>query len=217
MKKDLLVSIITPVFNSRAFIESCYISLVNQTFETWEWILIDDCSSDDSIHCIEKIAKEDSRIRFIKSDRNVGPGLARNLGFAKADGDFISFLDIDDEWEPSKLERQITMMVENQWMFSFTAYWICNAALQKQKSVDIRTINSVSYRDLLKKKVTMLCSSVVIDRSLVGDGMLGLRSGQDYAFWLAILKKGQVAHKIPEPLTLYRTGLASVSSNCSNC
>ena len=59
----------------------------------------------------------------------------------------------------------------------------------------------------------MLCSSVVIDRSLVGDGMLGLRSGQDYAFWLAILKKGQVAHKIPEPLTLYRTGLASVSSN----
>ena len=83
MKKNLLVSVITPVFNSKSFIESCYQSLVRQTYENWEWILIDDRSSDDSVQCIAKIANEDTRIKLVESDRNMGPGLARNLASQK--------------------------------------------------------------------------------------------------------------------------------------
>src|SRR5690554_2489854 len=107
MKK---VSIITPNFNSSKYIESTYQSIKVQSYSNWEWIVVDDCSSDSSWDILTKISDKDRRVRVFKNEVNSGASVARNKGLDNSEGDFIAFLDIDDEWLPSKLEIQLDFM-----------------------------------------------------------------------------------------------------------
>ena len=105
MKKDL-VSIITPVYNGEDFLDRSIKSVLSQTHQNWELLLIDDGSEDDSARIIERYL-EDDRIKFLKNDSNSGISATRNKGINNSSGEYIALLDQDDEWFPDKLQKQV--------------------------------------------------------------------------------------------------------------
>ena len=117
-----LVTIVTPLYNSINYIEESVQSVVNQTYENWEMILVDDCSSDGSLELINKIAKIEKRLKIIQNKENQGSGISRNKAIKLAKGKYIAFLDSDDLWHKDKLKIQIDLMEKNNWSFSHTSY-----------------------------------------------------------------------------------------------
>jgi len=105
-----MVSVIIPVFNREFELSRALNSVVNQTYSNIEILVCDDSSSDNSIVLAKEFQAKDSRIRILASHSNNGPAFARNLGLASAIGEYIAFLDSDDEWLPQKLEKQVTML-----------------------------------------------------------------------------------------------------------
>lgn len=211
MKKNL-VSIITPMYNSEKFIESTIKSVIEQTYQDWEMIIVDDCSTDNSPDIVKSYVEQDERIKYIRNKSNLGVSSARNLALENANGQFLAFLDSDDIWTSTKLETQINFMIQNDYVITFTSYELMdenNKPLNKVISVP----RDVDYHRLLKGNV-LGCLTVVIDKSKLDFDirMSGVRH-EDYVLWLSILKKGHTAHGINEVLALYRKSSNSLSSN----
>lgn len=151
---DIKISIITPTFNSGSTIVETYNSISKQTHENWEWLVTDDCSSDDTINILSSICEKDSRVRVFKNSTNSGAAVTRNNSLSNVSGDFITFIDSDDLWFSSKLEKQLNFMIVNELDFTFTAYELVDAqGIPLGKVVDLQGDNfSVNYSDMLKKK-----------------------------------------------------------------
>lgn len=211
----MLVSIITPTFNSERYLEDTYKSLCSQTYTNWEWLVTDDCSDDDSWSILSRIAESDKRVSIFKNIKNSGAAITRNNSLSNAKGDFIAFLDSDDLWLPNKLEQQLNFMLRGV-DFSFTAYQLMDSSGNlTPRKVDTLQMNPISYIDMLKKKATIGCSTVMLRRAAF-QGLLEmplLRTGQDYALWLKILKTGAVAFPLNIVLTHYRVVSGSISRN----
>lgn len=209
-----MISIITPTFNSHKYIKSTYDCLLSQTITNWEWLVTDDCSTDGTFDIIKNLAKADDRIKPEQTMHNSGAAVARNCSILRSKGDFIAFIDSDDLWVSQKLEKQILFMGKNI-NFSFTAYEIVNSdAFPLNRFVDVKNSGSFNYEDMLRKKATIGCSTVILRRSAFRDLMMPLlRTGQDYALWLKLLKSGDVAYLLNQPLTKYRIVSNSISRN----
>ena len=206
------VSIITPVYNSEKFIKDTVESVLKQTYENWEMILVDDCSSDNSENIVKEFLDKDDRIKYIKLEENSGAAIARNKAIEMSTGRFIAFLDSDDIWAYNKLEKQINFMTKNNIGFSFTSYETMKEDGTKTGNI-VRAPKIVDYEYLLRNTI-IGCLTVVIDKEIVGDiRMPLLRTRQDFATWLSILKKGHKAYGIDEILSSYRLVEGSISSN----
>src|SRR6187431_1499743 len=142
-----LVSIITPSFNSDKFIAETIQSVQNQTYQNWEMIIVDDCSTDKTVSIIEQFVKNDNRIRFFQLEKNSGAGIARELALTKANGGYISFLDADDLWKPLKLEKQLQFLKDNNSPFTFSFYDCIDEEGNKLNKRVEAPIN-LSYRQL---------------------------------------------------------------------
>ena len=118
-----LVSIITPAYNCANYIGETIKSVLSQTYENWEMIIVDDCSTDNTEEVVKGFA--DERIKYLKNKKNSGAALSRNYALREAKGRWIAFLDSDDMWMPEKLEHQIAFMEENGYHFSCTKRTIC--------------------------------------------------------------------------------------------
>lgn len=206
------VSIITPVYNSEKFIRDTIISVLNQTYDNWELILVDDCSTDSSAEIIKEYSNSDKRIKYIKLKKNKGVANARNIGISKAEGRFIAFLDSDDIWHNHKLEIQINYMKEKNIGFCFSGYEIIseNSEIIKCKIIPSKKI--ISYKDILKQNV-IGCLTVIIDRNIVTDFRMPEIRHEDFATWIQILKSGQKAYCIDKVLASYRKSKESLSGN----
>lgn len=211
MKKDL-VSIVSPVYKAEAFIEKTIRSVMNQTYPHWEYILVDDCSPDNSAAIIQELMKEDDRIKYVKLAQNEGAAVARNTGIEHAQGQYIAFIDSDDVWKPHKLETQLRAMKENDYAFTYTNF----EPLTEEGEVISNGVvlpEKLNYTGLLKN-TAIACSTVVIDREVIGDFRMPLvRKGQDTATWLKILRKHDYAYLVNEPLGQYRQVEGSISSD----
>lgn len=127
MNKMPLVSVIIPNYNSSKFISRTVESVLRQTYDNFELIIVDDASSDDSVSIIRKFIKKDNRINLINLDKNSGgPAKPTNEGLKIAKGNFIAFLDADDQWLPDKLERQLNALQNTT---EKTGAVICRASL----------------------------------------------------------------------------------------
>ncbi len=209
-----LVSIVTATYNSARFIQETYASIASQTIKDWEWIITDDCSTDSTVHIIKSICMNDSRVSFTVNQKNTGAAVSRNTSLSKCKGEFIAFIDSDDLWLPNKLEKQIEFMSMG-YDFTFTGYELINETGNNlNKKIDIKPHSSIKYKDLLKKKVTLGCSSVMLRRNAFTDiEMPLLRTGQDYALWLKLLRSGAKADLLPAVLMKYRIVSNSISRN----
>lgn len=211
----LLVSIITPTFNCAAFLPQTAESVRSQAHQHWEWLITDDCSQDGTWEVIQGLCAADGRIKAARNDTNRGAAFSRNRCMDRAQGRYLAFLDADDLWLPDKLEQHLDFMIAGSIRFSFTAFEVIDRDGQATgKTVDGASGISVNYEDMLRKKATMGCSTVMVDRSLIGEArMPEMRTGQDYAFWLALLRSGITATCLPAALTQYRIVPGSISRN----
>lgn len=107
---DEKISVIIPVYNREKVIDRAVRSVLNQTYDNYEILVVDDGSSDHTQTVVEQIA--DDRIRYIRLEQNHGAGYARNIGIQESKYDYIAFLDSDDEWKRFKLELQMQRMRE---------------------------------------------------------------------------------------------------------
>lgn len=207
-----MVSVITPSYNSSKFITETIESVIVQSFQDWEMIIVDDASDDDSVSIIKGYVKRDSRIKLVELRNNVGAGEARNKGLEKAVGNYIAFLDSDDVWHKNKLKNQVNFMEKMQAPISFTGYTIMDESLEKIKSI-IRVPQSVTLHHYLKTTIIGM-STAIVDRERVGDFKLNpIRSRQDGVLWIELLRKGLIAYGLDQQLTKYRARNNSVSSN----
>jgi len=207
-----LVSIITPSFNSEKFIRETIKSVQNQTYTNWEMIIADDCSSDNTMSIIKEIAFGDKRIHFFQLEKNSGTGIARNLALSKSKGKYIAFLDSDDLWKPTKLEKQIDYLTTNQLPFTFSFYeCIDEEGNPINKSVEAP--RNLSYSHLF------FCNYVgnltgIYDVDYFGKiAISSTRKRQDWMMWLTVLKKIKNAQPIPESLAFYRIRKNSISAS----
>ncbi len=208
------ISIITATFNSSDELLYTYNSIKKQTHFIWEWLVTDDCSSDNTFKLLKDISSNDKRVKIFKNSENSGAAISRNNSLDHAKGEYIAFIDSDDLWKPSKLEKQLAFMGDDI-DFSFTAYELINESGEcLDKIVDGNQSGIFSYEDMLMKKATLGCSTVMLRRSAFQDiTMPLLRTGQDYATWLKLLKTGKKAYLLNEVLTKYRIMPNSISRN----
>lgn len=211
----MLVSIVTPTFNDEKYILTSIHSVQSQSYENWELIVIDDGSHDNTRNIVSGLALNDKRIKLFSLKENGGSAVARNVGLELARGEYLAFLDADDVWFEDKLEKQIAFMVCKDALFSYTAYEIMNENGERSgKFIDFQGIDRVGYVDMLKKKATLGCSTVMLNWNKLSKFRMPLiRTGQDYALWLSILKEGHVAFCLRDVLTMYRIVPGSISRN----
>jgi glycosyltransferase involved in cell wall biosynthesis len=210
--ENILVSIVIPTFNSEKFIAETIESIQTQTFTNWEVVVVDDGSSDKTVSILSKIAQLDKRIHFFQLEKNSGAGIARNLALSKANGRYIAFLDSDDLWKPTKLEKQIKFMTKNNLPFTFSFY-DCIDEEGKPLNKRVEAPRNLSYNQLF------YCNYVgnltgIYDVNYFGKIPISpIRKRQDWILWLTILKKIKTAQPTPESLAFYRVRQNSISAS----
>lgn len=207
------ISIIVPVYNAGAFLEDTIDSVRAQTYTDWELILVDDCSSDNSLQVMQRAEDSDSRIRAVRQEKNAGAAAARNRGLAEAEGNCIAFLDADDAWRPEKLERELRFLEEKGAAFVFTGYEFADERLRGLGKV-VRAPESLNYRQALKN-TTIFTSTVLFDLNKLEKALLRMPDikSEDTATWWRILREGYTAYGLDENLVLYRRSAGTLSSN----
>lgn len=206
-----LVSIIMPSYNTANYIEASIESVQHQTYENWELIIVDDCSTDNTDEMVHPFLI-DQRIHYLKNEQNSGAAISRNRALREAKGKWIAFLDSDDLWMPEKLENQVAFMEQNGYHFSYTDYEEINMAGEK-----------TGVRVTGPKRITKTgmfnycwpgCLTVMYDSEAVGLIQIAdIKKNNDYAMWLKVCKKAD-CYLLDECLAQYRKGRAgSVSTH----
>ncbi|WP_405224908.1 glycosyltransferase family 2 protein [Dokdonia sp. Asnod1-B02] len=213
MKNEFKVSIITPVYNAERFLRETSSFVVNQTYQNWEWLLVDDCSQDNSRNILKELASKDKRIKPVFLDINGGSGPARNIAIDQASGKYIAFLDSDDFWSLNKLERHVAFMQEHDASFSHTSYGFTNEEGNRIRDTYHVSRKPVTFKDLLKR-TEISCLTAMYDQEKIGKYFMpDVRRKQDYALWLSILKDGYCSIPLDEELALYRQVKGSATNN----
>ena len=205
-----LVSIIMPSYNTADFIEETISSVLVQTYENWELIIVDDCSTDNTDEIIAPYLA-DVRIKYIKNEKNSGAAVSRNRALREAKGKWIAFLDSDDLWHKEKLARQIEFMERNDYHFSYTNY----SEIDEESGPLGRHVTG-------PKKITKTgmynycwpgCLTVMYDAEAVGLVQIAdIKKNNDYAMWLKVCKKAK-CYLLDEDLASYRKRRGSISNH----
>ena len=209
--KDL-ISIIVPVYNAEKFIDETINTVLDQTYTNWELLLVNDCSTDNSVDIIKKF--KDKRIKLINNKVNSKAAISRNNGIKKAKGKYICFLDADDKWDKQKLVKQINFMKEKDCAFSFTSYEFADEkCIPNGKKVIVP--ETINYKQALKN-TTIWTSTVMFDMNKLSKEdiyMPNVARGQDTATWWKVLKKVNYAYGLKDVLSFYRRSEGTLSSN----
>lgn len=207
---NALVSIITPTYNSAKHIAETIQSVQNQTYKNWEWIIVDDGSTDNTKEIILDFQAKDTRIHFVKLNQNSGPAIARNTGIEKATGDFMTFLDADDIWFPTFIENSLNTIQKTKIPFVFSSYKRSNEKLEFVYS-DFIVPQKVTYTDILKSN-SISCLTAFLDIKALGKKFMPLiKKRQDMGLWLQYLKEIPFAYGIQECQAIYRIRENSLS------
>ncbi len=199
-------------YNAEKTIKQAIDSVIAQTFQNWELIIVNDCSVDSTGEILKKFSLIDNRIKVIDNKKNSGASLSRKTALENARGEWIAILDSDDLWERDKLRRQLYVAhkMDAKIVFTGSAFIDENDEMMDWQ---LHVPKTIKYRSLLKQNL-ISNSSVLVKRDLyekyyaVGDNM-----HEDFAIWLQILKIGIIAYGIDKPLLIYRISRKSKSGN----
>ena len=204
-----LVSIIMPSYNTGKFIAESIQSVLAQTYQNFELIIVDDCSTDNTDEMVSFF--NDKRIRYLKNEKNSGAAVSRNHALSIAKGRWIAFLDSDDLWLPEKLSTQIEYMEKNNYVFSYTNY-------EEISEIGKKTGKYVTGPKCISK-IGMYnycwpgCLTVMYDSEKIGLIQIAdIKKNNDYAMWLKISKKAK-CFLLNDVLALYRRGRSGSVSN----
>ena len=183
----IVVSIIIPNFNSERTIISSLTSIKYQTFQSFECIIIDDNSSDNSLNLIEKFISNDQRFVLIKSRKNNGVSFSRNLGISYAKGRYLTFLDSDDIWDKGFLENNLEIRSNKDIPISHSPY--IRFKVRKDHLIRGVLVNPpviINKKNILKKNFLPLLT-VFIDTKSVGKIIFRNLRPEDYDLWLDLI------------------------------
>ena len=209
-----LVSIIIPMYNAEKYIGQTIKSILTQTYKNYEIIIVDDNSTDKSVEVVSKlISQENSKIRLI-SDQKLGTAArARNCGIKAANGRYICYLDADDLWKPTKLEKTIALLNKRNGAFAFTAYEFGDEFAKGTGKI-VRVPQTLSYEKALSRTI-IFTSTVMFDMKKISKEEIYMPDikSEDTASWWKILRSGYTAYGLNENLVTYRRLEKSLSSN----
>ena len=209
--KQPLVSVVMPAYNAEKHLAEAVGSVLSQTYKNWELLILDDCSSDRTGEIAAAFAAADDRISLQRVPKNIGVAGTRNLGFDRAQGDWIALLDSDDVWHSEKLERQLSLAEQSGADILYCSYALINE--QGAHLSDFIVPGTTSYREMLKENA-LGCSTVLLSRAVVSAHRFSTdHYHEDYAFWLTLLKAGYRAAACREILVDYRVVPGSRSSD----
>ena len=211
--KQPLVSIVVPVYNAARFMDDTIQTVLNQTYQNWELLLVDDCSSDESVQIIKKYQKKDERIKLFKLSKNSGAAIARNTGIDKAKGRYLAFLDADDLWVQNKLDLQVAFMQEKNAAFSFTGYEFADEN-GKPNGKKVHVPQTITYKQALRNTI-IWTTTVMFDMNKLSKDNIYMPNvkSEDTACWWKVLKKIDYANGMVKVLSYYRRSTITLSSN----
>jgi glycosyltransferase involved in cell wall biosynthesis len=211
---SLPVSVITPAFNASKFLPRCIASVKSQGVEC-EHIVIDDCSTDNTVEILDRLKLTNPQLVVLRSSRNAGPMEARNLAIHNARGRFLAFLDADDVWLPSKLSKQIAFMEARGAAISFTDYRFMTEDA-RLVGARVRAPSQIGWH-LHHMTRYLGCLTVMVDRLFCPDFCFPkIRreiKAEDFLAWSKIIGVHESAHRCPEDLARYSVVKGSRSSN----
>lgn len=212
-KRDALVSIIMPAYNAAMYIADSINSVKAQTYQNWELLITEDCSTDETKAILASVTENDDRIKVFYNEQNSGAAESRNRSLANANGRYIAFLDADDLWMPNKLEEQLAFMQLNSIAMCYTSYETIEADGRYRNTIHVP--NKTNYKDFLKRPLTC-CMSIMFDLDYVDKSWLvmpNIKRGQDGATWCQVLKQGICGYGLDIVLAKCRKHAGSLSAN----
>jgi teichuronic acid biosynthesis glycosyltransferase TuaG len=207
-----LVSVIIPYYKKKTFIRETIFSVLKQSYQNLEIIVIYDDQNLDDLDFIKEIANLDSRISILINKKNLGAGLSRNKGIDYSKGTYIAFLDSDDVWKVDKIKKQVNFMKNNNLQASHTSYEIFD---NKNQIVAVRIArNFYEIKDLLKSCDIGL-STVMLKKEIIFDNFKfpDLKTKEDFVVWLNLLKNEIIIGGLDEKLTIWKKTDSSLSSS----
>lgn len=216
MRHHPTVSCIITTRNRRGLVDRAIRSVLEQTYPCTELIIIDDASSDQTVEYLQERYADNPGITVIRNRHQLGPALARNKGTALAGGEYVSFLDDDDQWLPGKIERQLLLAAQGYDFVTMTrARYVFEGHFISHYGPKLQT---VTLRDLFRRNVIINVSPLIkatLMRRVGFDPKLWC--GEDYDAWIRLLKKGTTTINLNEPLVvLHKTAGNSLNKMRKN-
>ena len=203
-----------PAFNVEHYVAESIQSVIDQSFEDWELIVTDDCSSDQTRDVVAGFVERDSRVSLLTTRANEGGAAARNLALSAARGRYVAFLDSDDLWDENKLSLQLKYMRDTGAVFTYTSYRVRRPSCERGPyllSEPLPILGEVGY-GLMKCNNFIGCLTVVLDRAVFSELSFPLiEKRHDFAFWLKLLREGHIAVGLNRCLATYTVRGQSLS------
>jgi len=216
-----LVSVIIPIYNGEKYIEATINSVITQTYKNWELIIVNNGSTDNSLSLASKFAQQDERIKVISlQDNSGGPAHPRNIGINASNGSLIAFLDADDLWLETKLEKQVEALEDYDVGLCCSVGALIDSNNQKIGVLNRLAIFKYLHLVLSTRFTLMLYNPILLSSSLIKiDDTFDtrfredkfLQSIEDWAFWIDLSIMDFKINALDEELCSYRTHSGSIS------
>ena len=209
------VSVIIPTHNRSEFLRSAIASVLSQAYQDFELIVVDDASTDTTAEVVASF--NDERIKFIRHETNQGGSAARNTGIRNSKGDYIAFLDDDDEWLPEKLSKQVQVLLSSppEVACVYTGWLDVDRSTGSILAKHIPSKRGNLSKGLTAENSVGSTSAVLLKRAClrkVGLFDEDLPCSQDYDLWIR-LSKEFLFECVPEPLFKYCIHQNKISTN----
>ena len=211
-EKAPLVSVIMPAYNAARFIAEAIVSVINQTVTDWELLIIDDCSTDDTLKIAETFSSKESKIKVIKNAVNMGVAKTRNRGMDICNGRYVALLDSDDYWMPNFLEKALACAEETKADIVYTSYEMVDQENNKVCN-DFIVPEKTSFEESIVRSV-ITCSTVLLTSNIAKEQRFPTNMyHEDIALWFELLRDGKTARGVTDVLAAYRQSPNSRSSD----
>jgi teichuronic acid biosynthesis glycosyltransferase TuaG len=207
-----LVTVIIPYFKKKNYIKETLISIIEQSHENLEIIIVNDADHSNQYY-LEELKKLDKRIILLKNDNNLGAGFSRNRAIKISRGKYLAFCDADDLWNTFKIEKQIQFMNSNNAKFSYTSFDVIDGS---NKIIGERKAKPYTKFNDLIKSCDIGLSTVIIEKKIIDFHKIyfpNIKTKEDYIFWLNLAKKGVEMIGLDQKLSNWRKLNNSLSSS----
>ena len=211
IKNQPLISIIITYYRKKNYIKETLNSIINQTYKNYELILVYDDGIKDDLKYLKSILTKFKKKKIIINKNNIGVAKSRNLAIKFCKGEYVTFIDSDDIWKKNKLKFQVNFMIKNLSIFSFTSY---NVISHNGNFLSCRKVFvDADYKNLIESNFIGL-STVMVKKKIFKDIKFpNLKTQEDFALWLKLIRKGHKLMHINKVLSCWRKSKNSLSSN----
>ena len=202
-----------PYYKKKFYVEDSIKSILSQSYQNFEIILINDEAGVQNNEFLKKIQDLDPRIKLIVNEKNLGAGESRNKAITYAKGDYIAFCDCDDLWKKTKLENQLKFMSNYKVDFSFTGFEIIDV---KGKIIGSRKAEKIIDYNELKRSCDIGLSTVILKKKFFENKKFqfaNLKTKEDYVLWIKLAENKVRMFGLDEPLGSWRKSKESLSSS----